>query len=277
MRYVIDTNQLGHVIRSLDGDRKSAATLNFVLPPLIWAEAILYERGKDHLRALTSLRCSYGLDLQEFLLECAKSGPDEMASKTPWTEPGSSEHRRLENSLVNPPRELIEAARSIKLETRRFLERMSVEIINMRKAVSQKSSDGKHSKDKIGAFQEALQKYPNRSDAYLRAEYHGIRQRGGHTVASESEFVAGMKSNQYICRYLNATLCYVLSWAQMWTEPKLNFAPTSTSDDGIDIHLHLYARPGDIVVSGEKRISKVLRHMDPEGKIESKPWSECVD
>ncbi len=62
-------------------------------------------------------------------------------------------------------------------------------------------------------------------------------------------------------------LAYHLSISRVWADQALNFDPFPERDDWTDIILLLYAADGDVIVSADTTLSKLIALIEPEGRI----------
>ena len=62
-------------------------------------------------------------------------------------------------------------------------------------------------------------------------------------------------------------LFYVFSWNRLWTEERLNFDPSATRDDFVDITLPFYACDGDIILTEDGKLRDAVGEIEPTGKV----------
>ena len=86
-------------------------------------------------------------------------------------------------------------------------------------------------------------------------------------VSDPRRLYSAVMSNQFLARFFKSILCFQLSWFRLWDDQSLNFDPSSQRDDFTDLTLPLYAGNGDVILTEDKKVQRLLGVVDPDGVV----------
>ncbi len=260
MPLVVDTNQAG----LLPTDRQRDWVL--ALSPYVMAEIML---GRTRtLRRLSTFPFKRGLELLDVWIQLSRYSPKEIREFEPFVRPGQ-QYRQDYDVMVSAMDRVrpthVEWAKYIKQSHRQYMATLSESAITFRRRLREHGL----SKVKHSTFAEALSEYASDSESFLGDAVVGTINYGGRraTETRPDKLFKAVMENQYVGRFFHAILAYILSISHVWKDQKLNQNPSPKRDDMTDITLLLYAADGDLILSNDNYLSRLVSLIEPKGNV----------
>jgi hypothetical protein len=89
-------------------------------------------------------------------------------------------------------------------------------------------------------------------------------------VSDPTLLYSAVKQNQYLSRLFITILYYLVSWSRLWADQSLNFDPSATRDDWVDITLPFYAGDGDLILTADVKLQVAVGKIERSGKVTAK-------
>ena len=262
MPLVVDTNQAG----LLPTERQRDWVL--ALSPYVMAEVLLRGDPAPTLERLSIFRFRLGLDLLDVMNQLYQLSDKEIRVFEPFAGPGQK-YRQDYDVMVSAMDRVrpthINWAKYIKESHRRYMATLSESAITFRRRLREHGL----SKVKHSTFAEALSEYASDSESFLGNVVVGTINYGGRrtTETRPDKLFEAVMENQYVGRFFRAILAYILSISSVWKDQRLNRHPTPTLDDMTDITLLLNAADGDLILSADKYLSRLVSLIEPKGNV----------
>ncbi len=262
MRLVVDTNQAS-LLPSEQGEN-----LKVSLSPYVLAEILLRNNPEPTLRQLRPLDIRLGLEISDVLVQLARLSPGQIMGFEPFYVRGESHRQNYEgilDALHGPRPSHLSWARCSQTSHREYCG----SLVERSQRFRQHRRDQGKGKSKLSSFEEAFLEESSTPDSFLDSVIVGSITLDGARPAQapSAELLEAVLANQYVGRFFRMQLAYYLSISRVWADQALNFDPYPTHDDMTDIALPLYAADGDLVVTADTKLSKLIALIDPEGKI----------
>ena len=262
MRLVVDTNQASLLPPLEKGG------LKITLSPYVLAEVLLCRKPEPTLQLLHSFDIRLGLETLDVLIELAKLTPQEIVAFEPFYVPGRKYRQNyagILQALSGPREEHLELARYIKSRHREYCGSLVATSKDLRKRLR----DLGIADQKFSAFEDAWSGMSSSPDSFMGSVIVGTITDDDQrpTQASPAELLEAVLANQYLRRFFRIRLAYHVSITRLWADQDLNFDPSPSRDDMTDVMLPLYAANGDIIVTADTTLSKLITHSEPEGRI----------
>lgn len=269
MRFVIDTNQAS----LLPSKRALAVSLS----PYVLSEILLRGDPSPTLELLRTFDIRLGLETSDVMVQLAQLSPQEIMTFEPFPVPAQSfrqDYEAIRKAIDAPRPAHIHRARYIKDRHLRHCKSLVESARIFRRHLRERGM----ANHKFSTFEQALSELASTPDSFLRSVIIGSITHDGRrtTKAQPAELVDGCISNQYVGGLFRAQLAYHICISRLWKEESLNFDPSPTRDDMTDITLPLYAADGDIIVTGDTKLTLLVSLIEPEGKVKACKASEIV-
>jgi len=262
MPLVVDTNQ---ALR-LPSGRKRDWVLR--LSPYVMAEVLLRGDPAPTLERLSIFRFRLGLDLLDVMIQLSQLSAKEIRVFQPFARPGQK-YRQDYDAIVSAMERVrpthIEWAKYNKESHRRYMSTLSSSALQFRKSLRKLGL----AKVKHTTFAEALSEYASDTESFLGSVVvSSITNGGTRPIQTQPDklFKAVME-NQYLGRFFRAKLAYILSISHVWKDQRLKKDPTRKYDDMTDITLLLYAADGDLILSNDNYLSRLVALIEPKGSV----------
>lgn len=271
MRFVIDTNQASLMP---SGEKRAFAVS---LSPYVLSEILLRRDPSPTLELLRTFDIRLGLETSDVMIELAQLSPQEIKTFEPFPVPAQSfwqDYEAIRKAIDAHRPAHIRRARYIKESHLRHCKSLVGTAIMFRRHLRERGM----AHHKFSTFEEVLSELGSTPDSFLGSVIVGSITNGGKrtTKAQPAELVDACISNQYVGRLFRAQLAYHICISRLWKEESLNFDPSPTRDDMTDITLPLYAADGDIIVTGDTKLTLLVCLIEPEGKVKTCKASELV-
>ncbi len=281
MRFVIDTNQVSAVARTVEFDGTQYQDVTIVLPPLVWAETTLGANAQHRLCQLGKYRVLFGMDEDAVWTDVSRLTDKEIPHFVPIIPIHTSYHELLSQSLTQRIPILYDQARRIR-EYHRELEALATQKIRLaRKSYRDAKSRGEQVilADDYETIQEAMGIYGRDAKSPIGQVVLasvGKATHGQACIRSDEALYAAVLANPYLSRFCRLVLCTKLGWAKAWKNNALNVDMSENQHDYPDMSLVLYARDGDTIVTADDQLTLRIRHIEPKERIAVASWNECL-
>lgn len=243
----------------------------FVLPPLIWAEAMQYHPG--NLYCLQDYDLRFGKDVAEVLALAAKATDAQLWSLDPLVRRRSAVHKRCLSDLSTCPSWRVEHAKKIKEGNR----------ADMKKIECAAQEILRQDRDALRCNEEPiLSRHMDSLDDYM-VELKPLLQKTPFRNPEDDPAPARtywellMSGNFRITNFVRFLLAITYAKTGAWKDGKLDLRGSSGNRDDIpDMTLPLYAEQGDIIVTGDKTIARLFRLAEPPRRVRVMTWGECL-
>lgn len=281
MRLVPDNNQVAPLLAEFQN--LSVTPEGITLSADILAEVIHPPTfdSKPRIVELRALGLRVAIQMQQFVEDVRDLPPDELREAKPFALPDSEWDRGTQSLLEElsdpskPIREEVQKwAENVKNQNRKFTANLAVNRAaqRVREEILRRSGGKKHY-PKVASLDEALASSlatgaaSDLGSIVLHSVY-GDRADTMPDAEREARYTAIM-ANPYLGRFYRAVFCYILSYSRMWDEAHkhLNFEPSEHLDDWTDIVLLMFAEPGDIIVSADRKLRAALEMVEPTGAV----------
>jgi len=262
VRLVVDTNQASLLP---SGERDG---VEVSLSPYVLAEILLRGNPEPTLQRLRPLDIRLGLKIPDVLEQLARIRPPQIIAFEPFYVPGQSDpqdYGEILDALNGPRPEHIRWAQYIKDSHFEYCG----SLVEPSKRLRQLLRDRGKGKSKISGFEEAFSGLASTPDSFLGSVVVGSVTLNGARPAQAppAELLDAVLANQYVGRYFRMRLAYHVSISRGWADQQFNFDPSPERDDMTDIALPLYAADGDIIVTADTTLNKLIALTEPEGRI----------
>jgi hypothetical protein len=281
MRLVPDNNQIAPLLANYH--HLSVAPDGITLSTDILAEIVHPPTfdSKTRITTLVALPVRLAIQMQQLVEDVRDFQPDQLQRVVPFAAAGSEWERgaaSLLRELADPSRSVRPGiqkwAENVKHQNRRFTANLALSRAAQRvREEILRRSGGKTNYPRVGSLDEALRSsiatgagsdlgsivlhsiYGSKADSMPRPE-------------AEARYAAIM-ANPYLGRFYRMVFCYILSYSRMWDEGRkhLNFEPAEHLDDWTDIVLPMFAEPGDIIISADRKLRAALEVVEPAGAV----------
>lgn len=271
MPVVIDTNQASLLPRG----KKRDWVLS--LSPYVIAEILLRRNPTPTLTLLRTFPFHLGLDLLDVMIQLSQLSPKEIRVFEPFARPGQKYRQNYDVMVsamdrVRPTH--IKWAKYIKQSHRQYMSTLFGKAKHFRKRLRKLGM----SKVKCSSFEEALAAFASNPDSFLGSVIVGGITYDGRRAAQTrpGELFKAVMENQYLGRFFRAQLAYTISISRVWKDQELNFDPSPRRDDMTDIALLLYAADGDLILSADNMLSRLVALIEPKGRVKALKVSDIV-
>ncbi len=259
MRVVVDTNQAS----LLPSEQREG--LKVSLSPYVLAEILLRKNPEPTLRQLRPLDIRLGLEISDVLVQLARLSPRQIMGFEPFYVRGERHRQNYEgilHALDGPRPPHLSLAQYIKKNHREYCGSLVERSQRFRQHLRDKGEN-----PKLLSFEEVFSEQSSTPDSFLGSVIVGsITRAGGRPAqAPAAELLEAVLANQYVGRFFRMQLAYHLSISRVWADQALNFDPFP--NDWTDIILLLYAGDGDVIVTADTKLSKLIALIEPEGRI----------
>ena len=88
-------------------------------------------------------------------------------------------------------------------------------------------------------------------------------------VSDNAVLYGAVMDNPFLGRLFRTILAYIISFSQAWDHAnrQQNFGPEAVRDDWTDMTLSLYAGPGDLIVTADKKLRGAVEIVNPRGEV----------
>ena len=271
MRFVIDTNQAS-LLPSGEKRALAASLSSYVL-----SEILLRGDPSPTLQLLRTFDIRLGLETSDVMSKLAQLSPQEITKFEPFPMPAQSFWQNYEAI-----RKAIDAPRAAHIRRARYIKdshlRHCKSLVETARIFRRHLRERGMANHKFSTFEQALSDLASTPDSFLKCVIVGSITNDGKrtTKAQPAELVDAVLANQYVGRLFRAQLAYHICISRLWTEESLNFDPSPTRDDMTDIILPLYAADGDVIVTGDTKLTLLVSLIEPEGKVKTCKASEIV-
>jgi len=271
MRFVIDTNQAS----LLPSGEKRALAVS--LSPYVLSEILLRGDPSPTLELLRTFDIRLGLETSDVMSKLAQLSPQEITTFEPFPVPAQSfwqDYEAIRKAIDAPRPAHIRRARYIKESHLRHCKSLVGTARIFRRHLRERGM----ANHKFSTFEQALSELASTPDSFLRSVIVGSITNDGKrtTKGPPAELLDAVLANQYVGRLFRAQLAYHICISRLWTEESLNFDPSPTRDDMTDITLPLYAADGDVIVTGDTKLTLLVSLIDPGGRIGTCKASQIV-
>jgi len=262
VRLVVDTNQ-AYRLRTETGAGQGVS-----LSPYVLAEILLRGNPEPTLQRLRPLDIRLGLKIPDVLEQLARLRPPQIIEFEPFYVPGQSDpqdYGEILDALNGPRPKHIRWAQYIHDNHLEYCG----SLVERSKRLRQLLRDRGKGKSKISGFEEAFSGLASTPDSFLGSVVVGSIMLGGARPAQAppAELLEAALANQYVGRFFRMQLAYYVSISRGWRDQDLNINPSPKKDDMTDIGLLLYAAAGDIIVTEDSTLSRLIALIEQEGKI----------
>ncbi len=267
MWIIVDTNQISYLPAQINSAKLDGCFEGITIPAHVFAEILLRKNPVPSLERLRNFNIRFGMESGEVMNALGALSEAEIKDFTPFPGPGTEFARKYDDlfcALNGPSSRHIAWANKVKSWNREFTKKY----LPLPAAFRKKARDAGISK--IKSFDEALSKAGVGPTSFLGSIImrHILRGRqGGIDISTQGRLYDAAMQNQHLARFLKAILCYLLSISRYWENQKLNYDPNIKRDDWPDVTIPLYASDGDVILTGDKKLSLTVRTIDPLSKI----------
>jgi hypothetical protein len=144
---------------------------------------------------------------------------------------------------------------------------------SFRKQIKDMVAKGTFSKvPKFSSFDEIMKAVGSGVDSFLSSVVlDSISDNGRRPVAvtNPDELYAAVMQNPYLSRFFKTLLYYTISFSRAWDDEHQahNFDPEEKRDDWTDMTVTLYAGPGDLIVTEDKKLCGAVTMVNLDSKI----------
>jgi len=262
MPLVLDTNQA----LSLPSGRKRDWVLR--LSPYVMAEVLLRGDPAPTLERLSTFRFRLGLDLLDVWIQLSGLSFKEIREFEPFDRLGQ-QYRQDYDAIVSAMNRVelghIKWAEHIKQSHRQYMSTMLDNALTFRKHLRELG----WAKVKHSTIAEALSEYASDTESFLGSVVVSSITNGGTRPIQTrpDELFKAVMENQYVGRFFRTKLAYILSISRVWKDQLLNKDPSPKYDDMTDITLLLYAADGDLILSNDNYLSRLVALVEPKGSV----------
>ncbi len=273
MPLVVDTNQA----LLLPSGKKRGWALS--LSPYVLGEILLRKDPTPTLERLRAFDIRLGLETLDVMLQLAPLSAQEIIAFEPFALPGQRYRENYEAilSAVDYPRPAhIDWARCIKRSHLQF----GYTLFGLARQFRRHLRERGMAKVKYATFGEALEKLASSPDSFLRETIIAVSITNGGTRPTQTQPDVLSKTvleNQYLRRFFHTLLAYIVCVSRVWKDQELNLDPSPTRDDMTDVILPLYARDGDLIVSADGMLLRLLSLIEPDGGVKVCKVDEIVE
>jgi len=261
MRFIVDNNQISDIRKTTQLARDQKRRITLVLPPLVWAEAVLYHNGKG-LSCLADYDLRFGKDIAVVRREFSAIFGNDSEEIDTLIPVGSELHRLGLSWITNAVYsvKLISRANEIKIGRRSAIDRHFLEYGAGENSAAIRSG---------GMGASIKQKYETLDEAIDDSEFDS---------PEKMDFLRMLRSECVPIRnFARLHYCTIVARLGMWLDSRANMTgPSGKRDDGPDTTLPLYARAGDAIVTQDKKFSRLFRLADPKEQVRVMAWKDCV-
>jgi len=271
MRFVIDTNQASLLP---SGQRRALAVS---LSPYVLSEILLRGNPSPTLELLRTFDIHLGLETSDVMVELAQLSPQGIKVFEPFPVPGQKYRQNYEAmraALYGRAQGHPEWAHHIKSGHLEYCTSLQEKAKRFRKRVR----DCGMGDQKFSTLEEAVSELASTPDSFLGSVILGSITNDGKrpTQTDPAELLRAVLSNQYLGRFFRVQLAYYVSISRVWKDQNLNFGPSPNRDDMTDVTLPLYAADGNVIVTGDTKLTLLVSLIEPEGKVRTRKASEMV-
>jgi hypothetical protein len=273
MRFVIDNNEVTNILKTTQLTRAQKERLTVVLPPLVWAEAVLGPH-RARLYGLLDYGIRFGIDVAQVLRNAATATDAQLRNVDSLVRKGSLTHRRCLYELKTCPPERLLRAREIKDGNLADMDRN----YRLFQAACRQARDARSRGGEPGL----LKDLPSLDAAIaalgdrLNIPFHAPDDDPAPARTFRELLTSG---NVRLENFVRFDMCLNFARTGSWKDKNLNVAgPSGKRDDVPDMTLPLYADAGDIIVTGEKekKFGRLFRMGDPMKQVRVMLWHDCV-
>ena len=256
MKIIVDNNQISEMRKPLRQIQKRQITV--VLPPFVWAEALLVDQ--DYVRCLLEYNLRFGKNVSEVLREAAIATSAQLRMIDPLVRKRSPAHRACVSDLRTCPAE--RRARAVEINQGNRLDGVRIRAAFADPERPQLSRN-------IPSLDAAIAELGPFLDAQYTAD-------NDQSAAAPTWRKLLNSRNTGLANFGKYHICLVVSYQQSWQNKRLNAAPPEKRDQVPDMSLPLYAKDEDIIVTNDQQFAKLFRVVDPTNRIRVITWAECV-
>lgn len=276
MSLVIDCNQASQLptVRSVAG-RHSLA-----LSPSVLAEILLRSNPLPTLERLRSYHIRFGLVIADVMLELSRLSLGEIASFEPFYNNRKSyqeDYEGLTEAIFKPAaihRRWAEVTKQAHLtHCNALLTLTPLARTEVKHVVKDHRQKTKKNEPKPSSYSD-LAPYEFGPDTFTGETLRNALLHYGCTPEQALQIHSAATANQYISRLFRSIHAYCFGAAGGWQEQKLNIAPVPDRDDITDFVLPLYAANGDIIVTADGKLSRLIALIEPEKRVKVKKASD---
>ncbi len=276
MRLILDTNQVRHVVRTSPTNEFSPT---FVLPPLVIAELARNSRNaaKD-AKALAKYDLLFGADVIHFMNYLSLVPEETVSTSVPVYMPLTRSYQKLRKGFLRPTDKYRRRANQLKKEAdqsaKEVLERAKRESLEHHKMRS-RGERPKFVRWTTIEDAEAML-YPDVNSTWAQETLSMVTSEGQHPIKCQSEDTLwdAMRANHHVRLWMRVAITQFFGYRQVWRDKQLNVDPQG--NDITDITLPLYARPGDVILTNDKKLKRSIKHSDPDGTVRVMTWEEYL-
>jgi len=262
MNLVIDCNQAS----KLPSHGKQPRTYSVSLPPFVLGEILLRSNPLPTLKCIQAYHFRIGLEPADVMMELSRLSLREIRNFEPFYSPRKhymQDYDRLMEAAFKPGHEHRKWATLVKQRHLQFCNKFSCQSKPAKAKIKQLVRDYSKSAQQKGNakpsnYKAVLADEQNQPNAFIKGVLGGSLSLYGCSSARLDEIYNDVMSNQYLNRFFRTIHAYFLGRSGAWRDQKLNFNPGPTQDDITDIILPLYAADGDIIVSEDKMLAKLV-------------------
>ena len=262
MALIVDTNQAS----KLPSGGKQDWVLS--LSPYVMAEILLRKNPAPTLRLLRTFPFRLGLETLDIMIQLSTLSAKTIRVFKPFAEAQQRypEHYRAIADAMNHVRPThINWAKYIKKSHRQYMSTMLGNARTLRRRLRERGlSNVKHS-----TFSEALSEYASDTESFIGSVVVSSITNGGlrPIQTRPDELFEAVMENQYVGRFFRVKLAYILSISRVWKDQKLNQDPSPKRDDMTDITLLFYTGDGDLILSNDNYLSRLVALIEPKGSV----------
>ncbi len=251
---VVDTNQADLLppVRLFTGSTQPRKRIT--LTPHVLGEILLRCDPRRTLRRLCEYDIQFGMDLSRVHATLCKLSERDIASFRPFIMGEGEEYRReFYSALDQLTPEHVRWAKKMKARQRSFCGVAATEIQSLRIIRTQKF-------DRIEQILES---------PYIQNMVVGTVTNNGarSTVVPSARLYRAVMDNPYVGRLWKSTAYTLASWQRLWKDQLHNFDPTDARDDFADMTLPLWASKGDVLLTRDTKLRRLVSKVEPNGDI----------
>lgn len=267
MWIIVDNNQISCLPTQISSAKLNGCLEGITIPAYVFAEILVRGNPVPSLERLRNFNIRFGMESGEVMNALGALSEAEIKDFTPFPNPGTEIAKKYDDlfsALNGPSSRHIAWANKVKSTGRDF----SKKLLALPPAFKKKARDAGISK--IKSIDEALSKAGIGPTSFLGSII--MRQilrehRRGIDISTQGRLYDAVMQNQHLARFMKTILCYLLSISRFWENQELNYDPNIKSDDWTDITIPLYASDGDVILTGDKKLSLTVRTIDPLRKV----------
>jgi hypothetical protein len=274
MRLIIDTNQVDRIIAT-EPTNSFAPTL--VVPLLVWSELL---RSRDYgPRRAVALSCFdilFGVDIANLLDGFAWLPEKAISAIDPVVIPISETHDYLMRGFLSPTDDHFKRADELKRNADQFAE----EVRQRSRAAAKKYNDMRSRGEKLNFVKwttiedaEALL-LADENSHWAAATVAKVTQNDTRQIkaGSKASLHAAIMANPSVRLWTRVAITEAFGYDDCWRDQTLNTTPAG--NDLTDVGITVNARPGDIILTAEKKLKRAIKHSDPESQFDVMTWDE---